>query len=474
LRGARERCGVVGAYSKRGEAVAPYIYRGLLALQHRGQESSGIYVASSSGVEGFKGLGFVHEALSGRVEGLRGRCGVGHVRYSTTAGSSLEEAQPLAYEAEGRRFAIAFNGTISNYLELRRELEAEGVRFKTSTDTEVLAALLARSLREAGWDYMEALRLCAERLEGAYSLVALSHIGELYAARDPLGFKPLSLGLSEEELYVAASETCALDTLSCRLMHHVEPGEAVRVYDGGVEVERLKASSRHARCMFEYVYFARPDSELDGVWVYEARVRIGRELGERFPAEADVVIPVPDSGRAAAQGYSEATGLPLVEGLMKNRYVGRIFIMPGERNRVEMVRVKLNPVKPLVKGRRVALIDDSIVRGTTMKHVVGLLRGAGAREVHVRVSCPPIVSGCYMGIDFPTRRELIASTRSVEEVGRFIGADSLYYNSLEGLIKGIGLPSSELCLACLTGEYPIKAEVSLLEREIGGMRRGRR
>lgn len=474
MRGARERCGVVGAYSKRGEAVAPYIYRGLLALQHRGQESSGIYVASPSGVEGFKGLGFVHEALSGRVEGLRGRCGIGHVRYSTTAGSSLEEAQPLAYEAEGRRFAIAFNGTISNYLELRGELEAEGVRFKTFTDTEVLAALLARSLREAGWDYMEALRLCAERLEGAYSLVALSHLGELYAARDPLGFKPLSLGLSEEELYVAASETCALDTLSCRLMHHVEPGEAVRVYDGGVEVKRLKASSRHARCMFEYVYFARPDSELDGVWVYEARVRIGRELGERFPAEADVVIPVPDSGRAAAQGYSEATGLPLVEGLMKNRYVGRIFIMPGERNRVEMVRVKLNPVKPLVKGRRVALIDDSIVRGTTMRHVVGLLREAGAREVHVRVSCPPIVSGCYMGIDFPTRRELIASTRSVEEVGRFIGADSLHYNSLEGLIKGIGLPSSELCLACLTGEYPIKAEASLLEREIGGMRRGHR
>ncbi|RLF09489.1 MAG: amidophosphoribosyltransferase [Thermoprotei archaeon] len=468
----KERCGVIGAYSRLGEDVSLDLYRGLFALQHRGQESAGVYVASPRGLEGFKGLGFVHEALSGKVEGLKGSCGVGHVRYSTTAGSTLEEAQPLLYEFKGRRFAVAFNGTVSNYLALRKELEAEGWRFKTSTDTEVLAALLAKSLSESGWDYVESLKLCVERLKGAYSMVVLGHSGELYVARDPLGFKPLCLGLNDErELYVAASETCALDTLNCRLLRHVEPGMAVRVYDGGLEVKQLTSSTRHARCMFEYVYFARPDSEFDGIWVYEARLRIGRELGMRFPAEADVVVPVPDSGRTAALGYSEATGIPLVEGLMKNRYVGRIFIMPGERSRNEMVRVKLNPVKPLIKGRRVALIDDSIVRGTTMKHIVKLLRSAGAREVHVRVSCPPIVSGCYMGIDFPTRRELVASSRSVEEVREVIGADSLQYNTLDGLVKGIGLPLGELCLACLTGEYPIKADVALLERQIGGARR---
>ncbi|MCX8204756.1 MAG: amidophosphoribosyltransferase [Candidatus Nezhaarchaeota archaeon] len=471
MKGARERCGVVGAYSKQG-SVALDIYKALFALQHRGQESAGIYLASHRGLEGFKGLGFVHEALGGKVEALEGSCGVGHVRYSTTASSSLEEAQPLLYEVCGRSFAIAFNGTISNYLGLRRLLEAEGLRFKTLTDTEVLAASLAKGLREGGWDYVEAIKLAMPSLEGAYSLVVLSHDGELYAARDPLGFKPLCLGLSEErELYVAASETCALDTLSCRLLCHVEPGMVVRVYDGGVEAKKLASSHRHARCMFEYVYFSRPDSEFDGVWVYEARYGIGRELGSRFPAEADVVVPVPDSGRTAALGYSEATGLPLVEGLMKNRYVGRIFIMPEERYRNEMVKVKLNPVKPLVKGRRVVLIDDSIVRGTTMRHIVRLLRGAGAKEVHVRISCPPIVAGCYMGIDFPTRRELIASCRSVEEVRAAIEADSLQYNTIDGLVKGIGLTYNELCLACLTGEYPIKADVSLLELEIGGLRR---
>jgi len=471
----KERCGVLGAYSRRGEPIAIDIYRGLFALQHRGQESAGVCLKTGGGFDLAKGLGFVHEALGGKIGGLKGSCGVGHVRYSTTASTSLDEAQPLLYQAGRRSFAIAFNGTVSNYLELRRRLEGEGFVFKTSTDTEVLAALLAKHLDEAGWDYLEALRQAAGELEGAYSLVALSHDGELYAARDPLGFKPLCLGLNDErELYVVASETCALDTLSCRLLRHVEPGMAVRVFDGGLEVERVGTAPRHARCMFEYVYFARPDSEFDGTWIYEARLRIGRELGARFPVDADVVVPVPDSGRTAALGYSESTGIPLVEGLMKNRYVGRIFIMPGERDRDEMVKVKLNPVKPLVKDRRIVLIDDSIVRGTTMKYIVKLLRGAGAREVHVRVSCPPIVAGCYMGIDFPTRRELVASSRSIDEVREIIGADSLEYNTIDGLVEGIGLPREELCLACLTGVYPIKADVAVLEREIGGLRRAGR
>ena len=467
----KEACGVIGVLSAKKDHVASDIYRGLYALQHRGQESAGIYICGSSPIQGFKGLGFVHEALSGKAENLEGWCGVGHVRYSTTANSTIEEAQPLLYECAGRRFALAFNGTISNYLELKEKLGKEGFSFKTMTDTEVLAALLSLNLAETG-DYVEALRRCMEQLEGAYSLIILDEGGELYVARDPLGFKPLCLGLNHDrELYVVASESCALDTLNAQLLMHVEPGMVMRVYDGGYEAKRMVTSRRHARCMFEYVYFSRPDSEFDGIWIYEARLKIGRELGKRFPAEADVVVPVPDSGRTAAIGFSEATGIPLVEGLMKNRYVGRIFIMPGERNRNEMVRVKLNPIKPLIKGKRVVLIDDSIVRGTTMKYIVSLLRGAGAEEVHVRISCPPIIAGCYMGIDFPTRRELVASSHSIEEIRDMLGANSLHYNSIEGLVKGIGLPRNELCLACLTGEYPIKADASLLEKAIGEMRR---
>lgn len=467
----RERCGVIGVLSAEGRDVALDIYRGLYALQHRGQESAGIYVKGDE-VRGVKGLGFVHEALGGRIEGLKGHVGVGHVRYSTTASSSLDEAQPMMYEWRGRRFAIAFNGTITNFLELRGKLSSMGFKFKTDTDTEVLAALIAHHLSQHG-DYVEALRQCMGELDGAYSMVMLGDDGQLYVARDPLGFKPLCLGLNADEgLYVAASETCALDTLNAELVKHVEPGEVVVVSRRGYESYRLARAERRARCMFEFVYFSRPDSQFDGIWIYEARLRIGRELGRRCPVDADVVVPVPDSGRTAALGYSEATGIPLVEGLMKNRYVGRIFIMPGERNRSEMVRVKLNPVKPLIRGKRVVLIDDSIVRGTTMRHIVSMLRSAGAKEVHVRVSCPPIISGCYMGIDFPTKRELVASSRSVEEVRRVIGADSLEYNSVEGLVKGIGLPENELCLACLTGVYPLrKVDVEALERSLGEARR---
>jgi len=469
----KERCGVIGALSAKHRDVVADIYRGLYALQHRGQESAGIYLRGSQGIKGLKGTGFVHEALGSRVSELEGWSGVGHVRYSTTAKSTLEEAQPLLYSWRNGCFALAFNGTITNFLELREKLSSLGFKFKTETDTEVIAALLAYYLAELG-DYVDALSKCAEELEGAYSLIVLDDEGSLYVVRDPLGFKPLCLGFNpDEELYVAASETCALDTLNAPLLFHVEPGSLVKVTPRGYETKQLTKAERRARCMFEYVYFSRPDSEFDGIWIYEARLRIGRELGKRCPAEADVVVPVPDSGRTAALGYSEATGIPLVEGLMKNRYVGRIFIMPGERNRNEMVRVKLNPVKPLIKGKRVVLIDDSIVRGTTMKHIVSLLRGAGAKEVHVRVSCPPIIAGCYMGIDFPTRRELVASCRSVEEVRKVIGADSLMYNSIEGLIKGIGLPKEELCLACLTGVYPLRRKIDLnsLELSLGGVRR---
>ena len=470
----REHCGVVALSApQKTIQVSRYTFDGLVALQHRGQESAGIYVYNGKNIKGHKGLGLVSEVFSrSLLSSLMGNVAIGHVRYSTTAKSDLENAQPYHFTSTYANFAIAFNGTISNFLSLRRELEEKGHVFTSDSDTEVIAHLIAANLLEVE-DYMDALTLTMKQLEGAYSLVLLSDNGEIYGVRDPLGFKPLCLGwLPQNDIYAMASETAAIDTLGGEFISDISPGEIVRVADGEVTRRTAISLKRHARCMFEFVYFSRPDSVFDGVPVYEARERLGRILYKLHPADADLVVPVPDSGRSAATGYSEESGIPMAEGLMKNRYVWRTFIMPVQAHREKQVRLKFNPVKSIVKDREIVLVDDSIVRSTTIKQIVAMLKRAGAKKVHVRVSCPPIIAACYMGIDFPTRRELIAASHTVEEICRFIGADSLGYMTIEGLIEGIGLPESELCIACLNGRYPIEnIDVELLEKTLGGARR---
>ena len=467
----REKCGVVGICSISRGRVAEPLYKALYSLQHRGQEAAGVAMLEERGLRVHKGLGLVVNVLRNDVlSSFRGYVGIGHVRYSTTPGVTVEDAQPFAVQNPKFSFALAFNGTITNFLDIREELAKQGVIFTTNTDTEVLAKLLAKNLVECGMDYVEAFKLTASEIDGACSLVLVNDEGELYAYRDPLGFRPLCVG-RVDDLVVVASESCALDTLAglngCT-HEPVSPGELIRVCEGSVERARIASSPRRARCMFEYVYFARPDSVIDGISVYKAREGLGRELARRFPVNADVVVPVPDSGRTAALGYSLESGIPFAEGLMKNRYVGRTFIMPSQELRDEMVSLKLNVVRDVVEGRRIVLVDDSIVRGTTMRRIVRLLRRGGAREVHVRVSCPPIVSACYMGIDFPTRRELIARIMRLDELTKYVEADSLRYNDIDGLVAGIGLPHSELCLACLTGEYPLakKYDFELLEERL--------
>ncbi len=470
----KESCGVIAlSAAHKSVQVSRYAFDGLMALQHRGQESAGIYVYNGKRIKGYKRLGLVSEVFPTSIlSRLIGNVAIGHVRYSTTATSTLENAQPYHFTSTYANFALAFNGTITNFLSLRRELEENGHVFTSDSDTEVIAHLLATNLLEVE-DYMEALILTMRQLKGAYSMVLLTDSGEIYAVRDPLGFKPLCLGtISQKEIYVVASETAAIDTLGGEFESDIAPGEIVRISEGKVNRKKAMILERRARCMFEYVYFSRPDSVFDGIPIHMARERLGRILYKLHPADAELVVPVPDSGRSAATGYSNESGIPIAEGLMKNRYVWRTFIMPLQSHRENQVRLKFNPVKSVVGGRNIVLIDDSIVRSTTIKQIVHMLKKAGAKKVHVRISCPPIIAACYMGIDFPTRRELVAANHTVEEICRFIGADSLGYMTIEGLIKGIGLPENELCLACLNGEYPIEnIDVALLEKTLGGGRR---
>jgi amidophosphoribosyltransferase len=468
----REKCGVIGLRIRSSNA-AQYISQGLYAIQHRGQESAGIFVHNGRELMGHRAMGMVGEVFNhSMLTKLEGGVGIGHVRYSTTAESTLQDAQPFLYAEPGKGFALAFNGTISNFLQRRSALKGLGYRFSTYTDTEVLAYSIAEGYRETN-DYFEAFGRCMDLLDGSFSLTLVTDDGELYGAKDPMGFKPLCIGAYESKgLFVMASESAAVDVFGAKVIGEVRPGEVVKISRGKIEKREMRHSPRHAMCMFEYVYFARPDSVIDGIGVYDARLGLGRNLARSWPVEADIVVPVPDSGRTAASGYAQERQLPLVEGLMKNRYVWRTFIMPGQGVRELSVRLKLNPVRSVIEGRDVILIDDTIVRGTTMRRIVGLIKKAGARRIHVGISCPPVVSSCYMGIDFPTSRELIASQRSVEEIRRYIRADSLGYQTLDGLIEGIGVPRTRLCLACLTGEYPLRAKSDfvLLEKELGARR----
>ncbi|MCD7812956.1 MAG: class II glutamine amidotransferase [Lachnospiraceae bacterium] len=483
----REECGVFGIYDFSGEDVASTIYYGLFALQHRGQESCGIAVSDTNGPKGkvlsHKGMGLVNEVFTGEhLAQMKGDIGVGHVRYSTAGGSTRENAQPLVLNYVKGTLALAHNGNLVNTPELRRELELGGAIFQTTIDTEVIAYHIARE-RVRTRNVEEAVANAMKKLKGAYSLIIMSP-RKLIGARDPYGFRPLCIG-KRDHAYILASETCALDTIGAKYVRDVEPGEIVTItpkntvvsstekhyIQGGIpareeepDAEVAIASNRSmcfpperqcetARCVFEYIYFGRADSYLDGVSVYDSRIRAGRYLAMDSPVEADLVVGVPESGNVAALGYSLESGIPYGMAFMKNSYVGRTFIKPGQSSRESSVRVKLNVLREAVEGKRVIMIDDSIVRGTTSDRIVRMLRDAGAKEVHMRVSSPPFLYPCYFGTDVPAREQLIAYNREIEDIRRIIGADSLAYLSLERLpeLTG-GLP---ICNGCFTGKYPM-------------------
>lgn len=455
----REECGVFGAYDFDGGDVSATIYYGLLALQHRGQESCGIAVSDTKGPKGkvfsAKDMGLVNEAFTPEhLEKLKGDIGVGHVRYSTAGSSTRENAQPLVLNYVKGTLGLAHNGNLINAPELRRELAYTGAIFQTTIDSEVIAYHIARE-RLNSKTVEEAVGRAMGKLKGAYSLVIMSP-RKLIGARDPFGFRPLCIG-RRENTYLLASESCALDTIGAEFVRDVLPGEIVTISpEKGIESDMSHAlpESEHARCVFEYIYFARPDSTLDNTSVYHSRIMAGKFLAMDSPVEADIVVGVPESGNCAAMGYSMQAGIPYGIAFMKNTYVGRTFIKPGQKSRESSVQVKLNPIREAVEGKRVIMIDDSIVRGTTSDRIVRMLREAGAKEVHMRVSSPPFLWPCYFGTDVPAREQLIAYNRTVPEICELIGADSLAYLKLERLEEIVG--GLGICKGCFTGKYPME------------------
>lgn len=457
LEGVHEECGVFGIYDLDGKEVASTIYYGLFALQHRGQESCGIAVSDTEGPKGkvsaHKGMGLCNEVFTPEtLEGLHGNIGVGHVRYSTAGSSTRENAQPLVLNYVKGTLGLAHNGNLVNAPELRRELEYTGAIFQTTIDSEVIAYHIARE-RIQSKTVEEAVGRAMDKLKGAFSLVIMSP-RKLIGARDPQGFRPLCIG-RRDNAYILASETCALDTIGAEFVRDVLPGEIVTITKDGIQSDtsRCVPADKQARCIFEYIYFARPDSSFDGVSVYHSRIVAGRCLAKDYPVEADLVVGVPESGNAAALGYSLESGIPYGTAFVKNSYVGRTFIKPKQSSRESSVRVKLNVLKEAVQGKRVVMIDDSIVRGTTSARIVGMLREAGAKEVHVRISAPPFLHPCYFGTDIPSEDQLIAHNRTVEEICEKIGADSLGFLAVERLPEMVG--DLNICRACFNGDYPI-------------------
>jgi amidophosphoribosyltransferase len=454
-------CGVFGVYAPERD-VARLTYFGLFALQHRGQESAGIAVSENGRLTAMRDLGLVTQVFDEqKLHGLRGQVAIGHTRYSTTGSSQWANAQPLVQHGRARTVALGHNGNLVNVGDLRDELRADGVTLRTTSDSELIAAMIANDERPLE----QATAAAMQRLEGAYSVVALSE-GRLVAFRDPHGFRPLVLGRIREAdraagqpsddpgEWVVASETCALDLVGAEPVREVEPGEVVVADAGGLRtVQALDPGDGGALCIFEFFYLARPDSRLAGIEVHGARVRMGERLAAEAPVEADLVLPIPDSGTPAAIGFSRALGIPFSEGLIKNRYVGRTFIQPDQELRRQGIRLKFNPLAE-VAGRRLVVVDDSIVRGNTTREIVRMLFDAGAAEVHVRVSSPPVIGQCFYGIDLADPSEMIASTRTVEDVRRHIGATTLAYLSHDGLVEATRRPASTLCRACLTREYP--------------------
>ena len=443
-----DECGVFGIFGH--EEAAKLAYLGLYALQHRGQESAGIVATDGAGLRVEKGMGLVQEIFTPDViTRLPGISAIGHTRYSTAGDTSLSNAQPLVSDCNKGKLALAHNGNLTNAGELRRTLEHKGSIFQTTSDTEVIVHLVARS--KVG-NLAGAIADALGQVEGAYSLLILTR-DELFAVRDPRGFRPLALGRLGNS-WVVASETCAFDLIRAEYEREIEPGEMLRISKSGVESIRFAPEKPHQYCIFEHVYFSRPDSIVFSRPVNLSRERLGRLLAREHPAAADMVVPVPDSGVPAAIGYASESGLPFRMGLIRNHYVGRTFIEPEQAIRDFGVRLKLNPVRRLLEGKRVVLVDDSIVRGTTSRKIVRMMRDAGAAEVHMRISCPPTISPCHYGVDTPTKNELIAARNSVEQIREFIGADSIGYLSLENLRAAVEDREGKFCTSCYTGIYP--------------------
>lgn len=466
--GLHEECGVFGIYGDGTLDPAYAAYNGLLALQHRGQESCGIAVNDRGVISYHKDMGLVTEVFSGGVlDDMQGQMAVGHVRYSTAGGSVRENSQPLVMRYIKGVLAIAHNGNLTNALEIRRELEHRGAIFQTTIDSEVIAYIIARE-RIKCHSIEEAVRRTMYQINGAYSLIVMSP-RKLIAARDPHGFRPLCMGRAGDSI-VFASETSALDAAGAEFVRDVEPGEIVVVDDKGVHSIKDHCGGKKALCVFEYIYFARTDSVIDGIGVYEARKQAGRILARTFPVEADLVIGVPESGIDAAIGYSEESGIPYEKGIVKNNYIGRTFIKPSQKERMKSVRIKLNPLGTSVEGKRVVMLDDSIVRGTTCDRIVKMLKDAGAKEVHLRISSPPFMWPCYYGTDIPSKEELIACNHTVEEIGKLSGADSIGFLPAESLPEMLFNKDCGYCDACFTGNYPAETTTRMLEgKERGGM-----
>jgi amidophosphoribosyltransferase len=450
-------CGVIGVFGH--PEAANLAYLGLYALQHRGQESAGIVATDGEKLRSVREMGHVNDIFTAdRLKELPGHAAIGHVRYSTAGDSSKRNAQPIAVDYAGGSVALGHNGNLVNAVELRERLEADGAIFTTTSDTEAIVHLIAhsreRTLPERAADALRQVR-------GAYSLVFLTE-DSVVAVRDPMGFRPLAIGKTKDGTWIVSSETCAFELLGAEFVRDVDPGEMVIIDRNGLRSEHPFGKEQKHRCVFEWVYFARPDSSIDGRSVYRARERMGRRLSIEHPVVADVVIPVPDSGVAAAIGYARESGIPYDQGLMRSHYMGRTFIEPSQQIRHFGVKLKLSPVREVLAGKRVVVVDDSIVRGTTSQKIVGMIRGAGAREVHMRISSPPTVGPCRYGIDTPTREELIASAHSPEEIRKYVGADSLGYLSLEGLFASVNGVREEgqdgFCDACFSNNQPINIQ----------------
>jgi amidophosphoribosyltransferase len=448
--GPRDECGVFGVYAPQHD-VARLAYFALFALQHRGQESAGIATCESGHMTTQRDLGLVSQVFDERsLRALTGDMAIGHVRYSTTGGTGWENAQPV-YRHDRRPVALAHNGNLINAVELHNELLEQGIRFRSTSDSEIIAALISSHPAERIEDAVAAVM---ERLRGAYSTVIMTEHG-VVAFRDPAGVRPLCLGQLEDR-FVVASESCALDIIGANLMREIQPGELISLGERGLETRLVVDSNRPAVCVFEHIYFSRPDSKLEGVTLQSARGRMGELLAREAPVDADLVISVPDSGNAAAKGFARASGIPQDDGLIKNSYVARTFIQPGQELRRHGLRMKFNPLPDVVRGKRLVVVDDSIVRGNTMRQIVQMLREAGAKEVHLRMSSPPIRHPCHYGIDMPTSEEMIAHGRTIEEVAEVVAADSLAYLSLAGVYKAIGSGRETHCDACFTGDYPLE------------------
>ena len=450
----KEYCGVFGIFGH--EHAIDLTYLGLYSLQHRGEESCGIAVSDKKRIRQLTGMGLVSEVLGKKnIKDLKGKTSIGHVRYSTTGSSIIRNAQPFVISHQKFSVSIAHNGNLTNAVKLRRQLEKEGAIFQTTMDSEVVLHLLVRSKESQIEERLiDALGQC----DGAYTMLFLTE-KKIIGARDPYGFRPLCLG-KKDDSYVLASETCSLDLIDAEFVREIEPGEMVILSEDGIESRKPFPKKKHSPCIFECIYFARPDSHIFGQSVYEVRKRLGMKLAEEYPASADLVMSIPDSGNYAALGYAEKSGIPYEYGMIRNHYVGRTFIQPSPEMRKHGVKIKLNPIKDVLKGKRIIVVEDSIVRGTTTSSRIKALRETGVKEIHMRISCPPIRYPCFYGIDFPSKKELIANELSVEEIAKFIGVDSLKYLSHDGMLKAARENGDGFCTACFSGNYPTKVSKS--------------